>query len=166
MSLSQPHLLRPVIIMTHLHLDIHVAAMWFESITLLITIRPSISQYHIMPQTSCNRTSRLLEHLPLRLAMLFTCWIPHASELLNCVIDLLGNQPILYQCSIPMHKLVSQTRSHRNPDHSTQCKDFALCSAPMPIFSPLCQAQVGTLLWPERASTGRSPLQVQSVSSS
>ena len=44
----------------------------------------------------------------------------------NCVIDLIGDQPILCQCRLLTFKLVSDTRLHCDQDHSSQRVVLAL----------------------------------------
>lgn len=47
-------------------------------------------------------------------------WNPSSNELFIWVRDFLGNQPILCECRIQMLNLVSDTRLHCDPDHTTQ----------------------------------------------
>jgi len=84
-----------------------VHATWFQSITLLIIIRPSVAWYHIilallLPLISWHLTTRVCD------SSWYVCqqisWqrlsqlMPHPYQGYSaCVIDLIGDQPILCQ---------------------------------------------------------------------
>jgi hypothetical protein len=65
---------------------------------------------------------------------------------MKCVIDLIGDQPILCQRRFKTRKLVSDTRLHCDPDCSSQPVVFALGSMPTSLIPQLRHAKVETFL--------------------
>jgi len=81
----------------------HVHAMWFQSIMLLIWIRPSIAWYHVRQCVRWNLNLDIL--LPICDSSWNVCQqfvgsayselMLHPKGYLACIIDLIGDQPIL-----------------------------------------------------------------------
>jgi hypothetical protein len=90
-----------------------------------------------------------MEHLPIILIMLIASKTPHASEWFSCVIDLIGDQPILCQRRLMTRKLVSDTRLHCDPDHLSQ--QVVLALGPKPTsFNPSVMSRWGRDFSPDR----------------
>jgi len=69
---------------------------------------------------------------------------PYADELFNCVIDLIGDQPILCQRRLLTRKLISDTRLHCDPDYSSQRVVIALDTLSTSLIPQLRHAHVET----------------------
>ena len=84
---------------------------------------------------------------------------------INCVMDLIGDQLILCQRRLKTRKLIPESRLHCDADCSSQRGVLALGALPTSWIPQLRHAKVETFLRPESASPSPSPLQVGEKSS-
>jgi hypothetical protein len=117
---SRPRLLGPgdnlprfAPVILSLHCGLKELCSWYEEGQALRDISLPLRHLAIVRVDSWNT------HQP-GLHCLSPLEIPPANDLLNCLIDLNGDQPTLGQCWEFTHKVVSNTRLHWHPDYSSQ----------------------------------------------
>jgi hypothetical protein len=84
---------------------------------------------------------------------------------INWVIDLIGDLPILCQHRFLTRKLLTDTRLHCDPDHPKPIEGVRSRPIPTLLIPEIHHAKVETFLQPGRATPDPSPLRVGEKSS-
>jgi len=143
--------------------------MCFQSITLLITNRPSFAHYHLIrhPNLDILQSYEMaVGTTPNQLDIAYHLFNSSCKWAIKLHHRLSGDQPILCQRRSLRIKLVSAIRLPCDPNHTTQCMVLALGSTPMLLIPQFGHVMVETFLWPESVLLDPCRLWVRSDESS